>query len=329
MKSAKNYVIIVCFLISLVVLSGCSKVKNQKLYTIGIVQIVQDVLLDKATQGVIDALKEEGFTDGKNIKIDYRNAQGEISNIDLILHKFAQEKVDMVITNSSPCLVAASSYIKDIPVVFTVAFHPNQLGIKEVPPNITGAYDPLEMDDFVDLIKEILPDVKKIGVPWNPSESNSRFAVENLRKAIKENYIELVEIPVNTSSEVLQVSQVLVSKKVDAIVVSADNTVHSAFESVVKAAEDGKIPIFVTEPSFVERGACAGLGIEAHDWGRASGRMAARIIKGEKAGEIPYQCLTDKRLYINLDEAREQGIKIIDEILKRADKILRTENKSI
>ncbi len=301
----------------LLIFFACSKQINKNVITIGIVQIVPDVLLDEATEGVIDALKEAGYIEGKNINIDYRNAQGDISNINLILEKFVQDKVDMIVTNSSPCLIAACNFVKDIPVVFTVAFHPNQLGIKDVPDNVTGAFDPIEMDDFILMIKKILPEVKKIGIPWNPSEANSQFSVEELRKSTNDNAIELIELTVNSSSEVLQASQVLISKDIDAIIVSADNTVHSAFESVVKAAEEKDIPIFVTEPSFVDRGACAGLGIMGYDWGKASGRLAVRIIGGEEVENIPIEKIVSKTLRLNTEVADKLNIKFPEEILMK------------
>jgi len=112
-----------------VLLVACGKEKD-RLYTIGIVQITSDPVLDEARKGVIASLEEEGFIEGKNITIDYKNAQGDIFNILLILRKFISDKVDMVITNSTPCMVAAAQAITEIPVVFTVAFSPEQLKMK-------------------------------------------------------------------------------------------------------------------------------------------------------------------------------------------------------
>ena len=227
--------------ICLLLITNCSK--KEKLYTVGIIQIAQSSQLDQAREGMILAFKDSSFVDGKNINIKYQNAQNEISNINLILQQFVQDKVDLIITIGSPCLVSACNFVKDIPVVSTAAFHPTQLGIKEIPPNITGTYDPFDMDDFIQFIKEALSDVKRIGVPWNPSESNSRFSVEHLRKSAKKYQLELVEVSVSNSSEVYSDIQFLATKGIDAIVVSTDNTVNTAFDSVVKVAEDNKIPI--------------------------------------------------------------------------------------
>jgi len=163
--------------------SGCSGKKASSVYTIGIVQITEDPKLDVARNSVIQALGDEGFIEGKNIRIEYQNAQGEIPNISLIIKNFLSKKVDMIITNSTPCMVAAAQMVKGIPVVFTVAFSPEQVGIKEVPLNLYGAYDPYEMDDFVQLIRSSLPQVKKIGILCNSAEPNARFGANMLKQA--------------------------------------------------------------------------------------------------------------------------------------------------
>jgi putative ABC transport system substrate-binding protein len=301
---------------------ACAKEEN-RLYTIGIVQITQDPLLDEARKGVIDSLEEEGFIEGKNIRIDYKNAQGEMSNIILILRKFISDKVDMVITNSTPCMVAAAKTITGIPVVFTVAFSPEQIKMKKVPQNLTGVFDPLYMDDFVKLMKTVIPGLKVVGLPYNPAESNACLAAENLGHECKKQGIELVEMPAYASSEVLQTAQVLANKRVDAFAVSADNTIYIAFGSVVKIAEERHIPLFVTEPNQVKRGACAGIGPDFYHWGKESGKVASLIIKGKRADQIPIRPIKSKVIYVNLKSAKAQGISFPLDLLKEADKVIR------
>jgi putative ABC transport system substrate-binding protein len=305
-----------------VLLVACGKEKD-RLYTIGIVQITSDPVLDEARKGVIASLEEEGFIEGKNITIDYKNAQGDISNIPLILRKFISDKVDMVITNSTPCMVAAAQAITEIPVVFTVAFSPEQLKMKEVPPNLTGVYDPLYMDDFVHLMKSIVSGLNVVGLPYNPAEPNACLAAENLRQELKKQGIKLIEMPVYASSDVLQVAEALADKGVDAFAVSADNTVYVAFDSVAKIAGERHIPLFVTEPSQVKRGACAGVGPDFYQWGRESGRVCALIIKGEKADQIPICPIKNKAIYLNMKSAKTQGVSFPPDLIKDAYKVIR------
>jgi len=312
-------VILIC-LIS-VILCACAQKEEKKLYTIGYVQMTEDPSLDEAQKGVVDSLREEGFVEGQNIDIDFQNAQGEMSNIPLILRKFVSNKVDMVITNTTPCMVAASGNVKDIPVVFTVAFSPEQLKMKK-PSNLTGVYDPFIRVDFVKFIKKALPGLKTAGLPYNPSEPNASMAAESLKQELGKEGVNLIELPVYSSSEVLQAAEALANKKVEAIIVSADNTVYLAFSSVVKIAGERKIPLFVTEPSQVKKGASAGVGVDFYQWGRESGKLAARIIKGEKPEEIPIQPVSKRIKVLNLKAARTQGISFTPDLLKEADEVI-------
>ena len=301
---------------------ACGKQETGGLYPIGIVQIVESVLLDDARRGVIDALREEGFIDGSNIRISFKSAQGDLSTISIIIKELVASRVSMIITDSTPCMVAAAQIVKDIPVVFTVAFSPQQLQMKDPPKNMTGVYDPTTMSDLIQLIKTCMPGIKRIGIPYNPSEQNAVLAAENVRAACLKNGIELIAMNVFSSNEVQQNVGALAQKNIEAMVVSADNTLATGMPAVVKICNDRKIPLFVTEPGEVERGACAGAGADFYEWGRQSGKLAAQIIRGKKPEEIPIQKLSSNMLYLNLSAAKAQGVKFPEELMKKATKII-------
>ena len=308
--------------LSVCLLMVCVGKKADTMYTIGIVQIVEDPMLDLARNSVIEALHDEGFIEGENIRIDYQSAQGEISNITLILKNFLSRKVDMIITNSTPCMAAAAQMVDEIPVVFTVSFGPDQIGIKNEPPNLTGVYDPFEMDGFVRLVRSSVPSLNKIGLLYNPTEPNARFGADQLTKECARQNVTVVEMSVFSSNDVLQTARSLAQKDVDAFAIAADNTVHLAIDAFVKVAEDQKIPLFVTDPSQVERGACAGLGIDYGDWGRESGKIAAAIIRGQDPSELPVRAMQPRRLSLNLKAAAAQGISFPPELIAKADKVI-------
>jgi putative tryptophan/tyrosine transport system substrate-binding protein len=318
----KRFAILIVFVCAILCVSSCAKQPEKKLYTIGIVQITEDREMDKARLAVIDALKEGGFVEGRNIRIIYNNAQGEMGNISLILKKYVADKVDLIITAGTPCMATAAHLVKDIPVVFTVSFSPLQLKMQAVPVNMTGAYDPLHMADFVELIKEIVPRVKRVGALYNPSEPNAVMAAESMKTELMKRQIELVLLSVSSSNDVLQAAQTLAAKNVDAFAVSADNTVYLALNAFAKAAGEHKIPLIVAEPSQINDGACAGMGIDYTEWGKASGRIARQIATGKKPAEIPVQALTNKVLYLNKGAARAQGVVFSPELLKGAAKVI-------
>jgi len=319
----KKNAIVFC-LIASVALAACgSRDKEARgLYHIGIVQITEAQLLDDARRGVIDELREEGFTDGKNIRISFKSAQGDLSSIPVIIKEFVAARASLIITDSTPCMVAAAQIVRDIPVVFTVAFSPEQLQMKNPPENLTGVYDPAAMADLVRLIKTCMPGIRRIGIPYNPSEQNAVLAAENIRAECRKSGIELVEMNVFSTNEVQQNVAALARKDIQAMVVSADNTLATGIAAVVKICNEGKIPLFVSEPGEVELGACAGLGADFYEWGRQSGRIAAEIIRGKKPREIPVQKLSSTRLHLNLSAAKAQGLVFPPELVKKATKVL-------
>jgi putative ABC transport system substrate-binding protein len=314
--------LLVLFLSLLLFTSSCGEKKTGK-FRIGFVQITEDPVLDLARMGVLRALEDSGFVDGKNIIIDYKNAQGELSNIIMILQSFKNSNVDMIITNSTPCMMAAAQNIKDIPVVFTVTFSPEQLGINKTPSNMTGAYDNFRADEFINIVKELMPNLKTIGLPYNPSEPNAEYSAKKLNAECTKQGIIVKAMSVNSSNDLLQVTESFIQSKVDAIIVSADNTVYLGLATISNIARNKKIPVFVTDPSQTEKGATMGFGVDFNKWGYESGKLAAKIIKGEKVENLPLIALGQYQLIINSKSADEMGLIIPETLLNKADKIIR------
>ncbi len=315
----KGIYLIVSSLLVFFLLSSCSQ-KDTSLKTIGIIQIVEDIELDKGREALISLLKDSGFVDGKNIKINYQNAQGEISNIPMIINQFKTNKVDLIITITTPCTIAAAQLIKDIPIVFSIAFSPEQMGSKDYGKNICGSYDPYNIEDFGSLIKEVLPNKFRVGLPYNSTEVNANYSRNKIKKDLSAAGFEVVDMNVNTSNDLLQVAQALIQKNIDMFMVGADNVVTLALPSLVKIANENKKPIFTTEASNIEKGAAIGFGTDYKLWGQESGKIAVKILKGEEAQSTE---IVGKRLYINLSAAQAQGLIISDNLINRADKVIK------
>lgn len=311
--------ILIFFVVLLVVFGACNK-KND-LPTIGIVQIADDPVLDIARESAIKALKDAGFEDGKNINIEYVSAQGEISNIQMILKSFEGDNVAAILTNSTPCMSAAAGNIKNIPVVFTVAFGPDQIGIK-APDNLYGYYDPLDMKTFLELVKETVPNLKTIGLPYNPGEPNAEYSAKRLIAEAKLMNIEVVTQAVSNSSEIIQAAQALLTNNIDIFVAAADNTMYQGLTTLYSIAEKAKKPIFVTDPYQAKKGAAIGFGVNYQEWGRLSGEMLVKIMKGEKIEGEKIRAITDYQIVVNNKAAKSQNIVIPQNIINKANKII-------
>jgi putative ABC transport system substrate-binding protein len=249
-----NFILLIVVMVSL---AFCQPA-NKKI-TIGYIQITQDPVLDAAKAGVFRALADSGFIDGQNIRVLDNNAQGDLSMINMILQSLLSQKVDMIITNGTPCMAAAAQTVRNIPVVFTVAFSPEQIGLKTTPGNLNGVYDPLHVEEFVDLMIECIPDLKRIGIPYNNAEPNAEYSTKVLSREFSRRGLTLVTTSVTSTNDILQAGQYLAGQQIDALVTSADNTVNLGLPVLAKLASEKKIPLFVTDPLQAEKGAAIGL----------------------------------------------------------------------
>jgi len=191
--------------------------------------------------------------------------------------------------------------------------------------NLTGMSDAAPNKQQVELIPQFLPEAKNVGTIYNAGEANSVVQVEVARETCDKLGLNLIEVTVSNSSEVLMAAQSLAGR-VEAIYIVTDNTVVSALESVINVCNRQKIALIVADPSSVDRGALASYGIDYFSLGKKSGEIALKIIKGVKPSDIPIQTITDPndlQFVVNLDAAKIIGLSVSDEIVKAADVVIK------
>ncbi|WP_251550274.1 ABC transporter substrate-binding protein [Neobacillus muris] len=296
---------------------------KEKTVKIGITQLVEHPSLDAAREGFIAALKDAGYEEGKNLKLDYQNAQGDMNNNMSIAQNLVADKNDVILAIATASAQAAVKSTKDIPILFTAITDP--VGAELVKSldkpggNVTGTSDthPDAIKKTVASIKTFVPNAKKVGIIYNNGEPNSVVNVKNAKAALQEAGLDSVETTITASSEVKQAAESLVGR-VDVIYIPKDNTVVSALESVITVANDQDIPLFAGEGDSVKRGAFASYGLDYHDLGYSTGKMAVDILKGKKPSEIPVGFPEKLELYINKKAAQEEGITLTEDMLKDA-----------
>ena len=312
-----------CFILGIVVIAaifGCQPAAKK--ITIGYMQITQDPVLDAARAGVFRALADSGFVNGQKINVLDNNAQGDLSMINMILQSLMSQNVDLIITNSTPCMMAAAQTVRTTPVVFTVAFGPEQVGMKTIPENLYGVYDPLNVKAFVDMMLECIPNLKRIGIPYNNAEPNAEYSVKVLGKEFAARGLTLVTASVNSSNDILQAGQYLAGQKINAIVVAADNTVYLGLPVLAKLASEKHIPLFVTDPLQTEKGAAVGLGVNYDQWGYQTGLKAVEILRGRASSMTRIEPILNYDMIINRKACSEQGLLIPDSVISRATRII-------
>lgn len=293
--------------------------------TLGITQIVEHPALDASRQGALDELAERGYVEGDNLEVDFQNAQGDTSIAAQIARKFAGDRPDLVLAISTPSAQAAASALQDdTPIVFTAVTDPliaKLVSDMDAPGgNITGVVDAPPLKAQLQLIRDMFPEAKRLGVIYNPGEANSVSQAEKLGVMAPELDFELVEVTASRTSEVMGAARSLAGRA-DAIYVPVDNTVVSALESVLKVGYDADIPVFTGDNSSVERGALASLGFSYYDMGRQTGEMIASILGGEKAGDLPVGTVEKLELILNRGAAEQIGYEIPAEFEEQAVEI--------
>lgn len=295
-----------------------------KTATVAVSQIVEHPALDATREGLIDGLKARGYEQGKNLEFDYKTAQGNPAIAVQIARQFVGERPDVLVGIATPTAQALVAATRDIPVVFTAVTDPvgaklvNQL--EQPGKNVTGLSDLSPVAQHVELIKEILPNVKTIGVVYNPGEANAVALVNLLKESAQKHGIEVVEATALKSADVQSATQVI-SAKSDVIYAATDNTVASAFEGMIVAANQSKTPVLGGATSYVEKGAIAALGFDYYQVGVQTAAYVADILEGKEPGTLDVKVAKGSDLVVNTEVAKKLGITIPQSVLDRATSV--------
>jgi putative ABC transport system substrate-binding protein len=322
----KKQTIIFIALGIIVSLISTPSLNAEKVFKIGIFQIVSHPALDANRKGFIDGMAEAGYKEGKNVNYDIQNAHGDISTCNTIAQKFVRGKVDMIVAIATPNAQAAAKATQTIPIILGTLTDPVAAGIakswESSGRNVTGVASKAPMDKTVDLFLEVYPKLKKLGVLYNPGEKNSVDEVKELEKVANQKGLKLIHAPVATSADVMIATQSLVGR-VDAITTPKDNTVVSGLEGGLKVAQKAKIPFFAMDVATVKRGAVAALGVDFYELGKNASKKAVRVLEGEKPENIPISMAEKFFIWINLKAANDFGLTISEEVLNKADHVIK------
>lgn len=317
------------FILITSILVGCADSKgalksDKKIIKIGISQIVEHPALDSSRKGFLDALKSKGYEDGKNIEIDFQNAQGDIPTTQTIAQNFVADKKDIIFAIATPTAQAAFNTTKEIPILITAVTDPVSSGLvkslEKSGTNVTGTTDMTPVEKQFNLLKKLIPNAKKVGIIYNTSEANSEIQVK-LAKNISSKYgLQVVDVGITNVNEVSQGIDSLLDK-VDVLYTPTDNLVASSMPLIVDKCTKKSIPIISGEKAHVESGSLATDGIDYYKLGFQTGIMAVDIINGKSPKDMPVEALKDTKLTINTNTAQKLNIQISEDLKKSADLI--------
>ena len=315
MKISKKIVSILTATALVASLTGCgSNGSSSKKYTIGICQLMEHEALDAATKGFKDTLTKKLGKD--NVEFDEQNAQGESTNCSTICNGFVTSNVDLILANATGALQAATQATADIPILGTsVSDYATALNIKDwkgkTGTNVSGTSDLAPIDQQEAILKEIIPNAKKVGILYCSSEPNSAYHSKLMQEALKKDGIAYKEYTAADSNEIQSVTTTACDE-CDVLYVPTDNTMASSVNTIKNVAIPAGIPMIAGEKGICAAGV-ATLSIDYYNLGCQTGEMAYDILKNKKkAGDMEVQFAKKLTKMYNAENAKALNITIPD-----------------
>lgn len=292
---------------------------------VGVLQFVTHEALDEIYRGIKDGLKESGYTDGDNLTIEFLNSEADQSKVQTMSQKLVNSNNQVLVGIATPAAQGLASATSDTPIIMGAVTDP--VGAKLVKDlnkpdgNITGVSDKTPIAAQIELMAELTPDVKTIGVLYSSSEDNSKSQVEEFKKLAEAKGYTVVEYAIASSNDINATAGVMLSK-VDAVFLPLDNTIASAFTTLVQSAKEAKKPIYTSVDTMVAEGGLASVYIDQYELGVATGKMAGRVLKGEEVADLPVEVFDQGKPIINETVASQLGL-TIPETLKSSATIIK------
>ncbi len=290
---------------------------------IGVIQLVEHDALDAGYEGFVEALREAGYEEGKNLELDYNNAQGDVSNCETIANKLVNDKNDLILAIATPAAQAVAGKTTEIPILATAVTDFAEAGLvdsNDAPgTNVSGSSDMNPVEEQISLLQELLPDAKKVGIMYCSSEDNSILQANLAKEVCKAKNLEVEEFTVSDSSMIQSVAESMIGK-VDAVYIPTDNLLAESMATVTMITNANGLPCIVGEENMVKNGGLATYGLDYFALGKLAGNMAVDILEnGTDVSTMPVQYISaeDCSLAVNSSAAADLGVSL-DGVMDRA-----------
>lgn len=306
---------------------GASHDNNQasspkKIPTVGILQFLTHPALDAIHKGMVAELAKEGYIDGKTIHIDFQNAQGDQSNLKSMATKFANENADLSVGIATP---AAQALANTVPgkVLFAPSTNPVAAGLvtdlKHPGDHVSGVSDQAPIKDQLALIKKFVPTLQTLGIIYTSSDISATTEAKKMINLATKAGLKTKVYTIAQSNDLAQVAQSMANNKaIDAVFVPTDNTIASSMPVLLQATNPAKMPVFPTASTMVQAGGIAADSINQYQIGVTTGKMIAKILRGQSIKDTPVEFMKKGELVINVQAAHKLGITIPADLLKQA-----------
>ena len=280
-----------------------------KVFRVALVQHASIPVLEQGANGVIESLTTRGYADGARIELKRYNAEADIGTANAIAKEVTSGSYDLIISVSTLSLQTIANANKvgsRTPHVFGLVTDPYGAGVGIEatnhaihPPHLTGYGCMQPVESTFRTARTLRPELKSVGLVWNPTEANSLAQTKIARKLCTELGITLVEANAENSTAAMEAANSVIARGVEAIWISGDITISLATDSIITAARRAQIPVFTAMPPNVGRGALFDLGANYVEVGRTVGQLAADVLDGKNPATIPVENVVPEVFLIN------------------------------
>lgn len=280
---------------------------------VGVLTLMHHPALDQIYKGYVHELAREGYHNGKNIKIEYQNANGDQSNLKTMASKLVNDNSNVIFGITTPAAQAVANSTTKTPIVLGAVTDPKGAGLvknnRHPGGNITGVSDQAPIKEQLQLIKEFMPHLKTLGVIYTSSDSSAVAGYQQIVQECKKMGIKLKAYSIANSNDLNQVSEQMVSQ-VDAVIVPTDNTIAGAMQTLVKNANAANKPVFPAAGTMVKQGGVATYSVNQYDLGVQGAKMTVAILKGKNPANMPIKFVTHGEPVLNLKQAKKLGLTV-------------------
>jgi putative ABC transport system substrate-binding protein len=293
-------------------------------YLIGISTLVHYPSLDAVQDGLKAELNGRGYIEGTNLDYIVNNANGQIQLAATIANDLVARNPNVIVAITTPMAQAVVKVARG-PVVFAAVTDPVGAGLvsslDKGEPNVTGTSDAWPYEAQLELIREIIPAAKRLGVLFNPGDAASQYGMQQIGRHAPALGFTLIEGGVNSTIDVLPVARGMVGR-VDALFLSSDNTVLPGIGGALQVARQNRLPLFGGDSGTVQKGSLGTVSVGYLALGHETGKLVVRVLRGER--NIPTFVARGEDVYVNLPAAELMGVKIPDSVRARAVGVFQT-----
>lgn len=313
MKRMYTFIAIIFVFLGVAFFTENNQLSRQRIPKVGVLTLMHHPALDQIYKGYVDELAREGYHNGKNIKIEYQNANGDQSNLKTMAAKLVDDNSSVIFGITTPAAQAVANSTSRTPIVLGAVTDPKGAGLvknnQHPGGNITGVSDQAPIKEQLQLIKEFMPNLKTLGVIYTSSDSSAVAGYHQIVRECKKMGISLKAYSIANSNDLNQVSEQMLSQ-VDAVIVPTDNTIAGAMQTLVKNANAANKPVFPAAGTMVKQGGVATYSVNQYDLGVRGAKMTVAILKGKKPGNMPIQFVHHGEPVLNLKQARKLGLNV-------------------